>query len=349
MECLFFINPKSGAGAGEKLAQEIERFQLPGAVSRQVIFTDPARLETQVFSCATGKDLVVICGGDGTINRVISCLSQMDPAPAIALIPLGTGNDLARATGWYFSWEKMGLHGLYHAIKMAKASFLDVWELSVTSGTGSKSWTFCAYAGIGCDGGVCRDFARMEKRLKNLPVPARARRFFYIIPGLRMLFTGIAGRNRFCFQPESSGSKPPYRREKAVQLLFLNISSYAGGAMQARDVDCSDGVLDAFLFRSCLSYLAGILFSRLSWPKGPGAVDSNNSFRFQIFQDAYLQVDGEPCGKLSGGTRCTICQKRALPLLRPLEDDLSRNSSPAAWHAEKYGHGPAGAIKPIVT
>lgn len=42
-------------------------------------------------------DLVVVAGGDGTINEVITGIAEADKKPTIGIIPAGTTNDFARA------------------------------------------------------------------------------------------------------------------------------------------------------------------------------------------------------------------------------------------------------------
>lgn len=44
-----------------------------------------------------GFDLLVVGGGDGTINEVVNGIAPLEKRPAIAIIPAGTTNDYARA------------------------------------------------------------------------------------------------------------------------------------------------------------------------------------------------------------------------------------------------------------
>lgn len=51
------------------------------------------------LACQRGHDLIVVAGGDGTLNEVINGLAEANYRPQVGLIPAGTTNVLARELG----------------------------------------------------------------------------------------------------------------------------------------------------------------------------------------------------------------------------------------------------------
>jgi len=70
------------------------------------------RLADQGDNCAKAareKIRIVVAGGDGTVGWMLGCLSDLykmkrEPVPPTGIIPLGTGNDLARSFGWVITY-----------------------------------------------------------------------------------------------------------------------------------------------------------------------------------------------------------------------------------------------------
>lgn len=79
--------------------------------------------------------------------RIMSCLDQMTEEfscfnngtvwvpPPVGIMPLGTGNDLARCLGWgkgYSSWRNMGIYKMLQEVSNASIALLDRWRLTFT-------------------------------------------------------------------------------------------------------------------------------------------------------------------------------------------------------------------------
>jgi diacylglycerol kinase (ATP) len=90
------FNPKAGSAENET---ELRRFvrSLPQCEIPPVESFDPVAMAKHAVS--TGTDGLIIAGGDGTIHAVINALGNQLCEIDVAIIPMGTGNDLARSLG----------------------------------------------------------------------------------------------------------------------------------------------------------------------------------------------------------------------------------------------------------
>jgi len=96
---LAVVNPSSGTGAAEELAASIAPFILEnGGRDCEVRLTGgPTDATTWARTAAEqGFDLVLAAGGDGTVTAVATGVFLAGSRLPIGIVPLGTGNGLAR-------------------------------------------------------------------------------------------------------------------------------------------------------------------------------------------------------------------------------------------------------------
>jgi YegS/Rv2252/BmrU family lipid kinase len=95
---LFIFHPQTGGGRlKNKLMEIICRFSAAGYELCVWPTTGTGHARAIAASHAKGADMVVCCGGDGTLNEVVDALMAMEPAcrPTVGYIPGGTTNDYA--------------------------------------------------------------------------------------------------------------------------------------------------------------------------------------------------------------------------------------------------------------
>lgn len=148
-----FVNSKSGGRHGPELKERLQ--QLMGAeqvfdlsVVKPHEFFDYGlvcleKLASLGDYCAREtreKMRIMVAGGDGTVGWVLGSLSALnrqgrEPIPPVGIIPLGTGNDLARSFGWGgsfpFAWKAAVKRSLHRAIT-GPVCRLDSWHLVVS-------------------------------------------------------------------------------------------------------------------------------------------------------------------------------------------------------------------------
>lgn len=93
---LLLHNPNSRRGA-EVLGVVLEHLGDAGIEVAAESYKDPAEVSPDIVRRQGGMDMVVVCGGDGSINAAARGL--LETGLPLGIVPSGTGNDLARSLG----------------------------------------------------------------------------------------------------------------------------------------------------------------------------------------------------------------------------------------------------------
>lgn len=99
---LFIINPGASGGQGE-VAWNQFRDLWPHAINPEdVRVTEGPGHANQIAASAEDYDILTAVGGDGSVNEIFNGVMRREGTqPRIAIIPAGTGNDIARTIGLY--------------------------------------------------------------------------------------------------------------------------------------------------------------------------------------------------------------------------------------------------------
>ncbi|MFT0846864.1 diacylglycerol kinase family protein [Actinomycetaceae bacterium L2_0104] len=192
---------------------------------------DPGRGATR-DALEAGADVVVAAGGDGTVRAVAEYLAEADTDAELGIIPLGTGNLLARNLDIPLDDETAALTRVLEATPRA----IDVgWaELALTGG--NERHAFVVMAGFGIDAHMITE---TDDDLKD-----KAGWLAYV----ESLGRAVSASDVIDLRVGIDGGEPA--AEKAHTLLLGNCGTLQGGVTLLPDADPSDGELDLLILDS---------------------------------------------------------------------------------------------------
>uniref|UniRef100_A0A8C5AFH1 Diacylglycerol kinase n=1 Tax=Gadus morhua TaxID=8049 RepID=A0A8C5AFH1_GADMO len=304
---LVFVNPKSGGNQGTKVLQMFMWILNP----RQVFDLSQGGLREALELYRKVPNLrILACGGDGTVGWILSTLDelQMNPQPPVAVLPLGTGNDLARTLNWGGGYTDEPVSKVLCHVEDGSVVQLDRWNLLVENSPaqppeeGTQKLplnVFNNYFSLGFDAHVTLEFhesreANPEKfnsRFRNKMFYAGAAFSDFLQRSSRDLSKHV---KVVC---DGTDLTPKIQELKFQCIVFLNIPRYCAGTMpwgntgDHRDFEPQrhdDGCIEVIGFT--MASLAALQVG------GHGErLHQCREVVLTTFKTVPVQVDGEPC------------------------------------------------------
>src|SRR5215217_1943031 len=254
-----------GSAAWERLPDALRL--LRGRFGRVPVYPagEPGDAETLAAELAPEVDVLLVFGGDGTVHEVANGLPLGGDGLLVALLPAGTGNDLARAIG-------MPPDPVAAATELegARPRALDLLDCGPRRAANGINAGFAAAASDA-----------LSRPLKKALGPAA-----YLVGGLR------AGVNPPTWPARVEVDGRTVEGE-ALAVVVGNGGSFGGGHWLIPDADVGDGLLDVLVVPAAVSkaklarHLA--MDNRL-----PGDLPRLRGPSVTLVTDMPCRLDGEP-------------------------------------------------------
>ena len=211
---IFIINPISGGKSTGNIPESIASGIDSEKFEYQVIFTKFAGHANKIAKKAVEakSDIIVAVGGDGTVNEVASCLIHQ--SPALGIIPVGSGNGLARHLGIPRTVDKA-----IQLINKGRYTYID------TAAINNKP--FISIAGVGYDALIAKKFSKSKKRGFSSYLKVIALSFIKYKPKKYKITVNGKTLNT-----------------KALFISFANSNQFGYNAQIAPKAKLNDGILD---------------------------------------------------------------------------------------------------------
>jgi diacylglycerol kinase (ATP) len=273
---LFFINPISGAKSKINLEEKIIRKCEEKNISFEILFTSKDGDYDFLHDKIKNESItdIAICGGDGSIAPIVSSILNLPVN--IGIIPLGSGNGLARTAG-----IPKTIDGAIDVIIQGNGTYTDVFVIN-----NKLSTHVC---GLGFDATVAHEFSKQKKRGLNSYTRVALKNFF--------------AAKTFSFTIEAEKSELEI---DAFLICIANSNQFGNNFKIAPQASICDGLLDIVVLKKTtkpqmvISFIKQLIsgkiksFSERNFHKKNILYFQTKKLKIKNPQLAPLHIDGDP-------------------------------------------------------
>lgn len=301
------VNPNSCCGKGRRIWKKIECIFAQSQLSYQVFFTEHKGHATEIAMELTkirnndySEKVIIIVGGDGTVNEVINGI-VFERQVKLGYIPTGSGNDFARSLRKAGKEKKSPGQMAEYILHSQDAEWID-YGVILAEAEQVTTRRFAVSSGIGMDAAVCYDV--LDSALKNLLNKYHLSKISYLIIGAKQL---AKMSTTDAVLRLDGGMKIPLKK---VSFVSFHIHPFEGGGFKfAPKAEYSDGLLDICVVSErgrlqMIPVLLRALFGRSLCMRGVRSFRCKEA-NLELNEPKKVHADGEAFGRQKNITvRC---------------------------------------------